>query len=376
MAYTFFIGGNGYGAGNIGDDAVLLGLYTLLNQQYPSADFIIATQSGRTLPFLPANTRFVDRQKADDIQAAVKKADIVVSGGGTMIGDELTLAFPLQANDGLFSIARKYGKKAGMLSVGANSLQTSEGMMLTNKILKTVDFVSVRDPESKQVCDNFFTHTPITLAADPAYILTARETQRSREVKKHLSSNEKKIIGVNVVNEVWRDQHNYKRCIAAAIERFCDTYNYYPVFFQTEVRGGIFYDAEANSETRSYMSIAAGHIPNHYYDPQEMLDIMSVFDFVFSMRMHALIFSAILGIPHTTMARIDKVNNFLQLFGRSAPCTIGKPSAAAIFADMKECLGDAHYLQISLKKRVEKQQCLFRKSIVDINAHLIKEVSK
>ena len=53
-----------------------------------------------------------------------------------------------------------------------------------------------------------------------------------------------------------------------------------------------------------------------------MIDIISAFDFVISMRMHSMIFAALAGVPFAAISRIDKVDNFLNLFDLKSSGTV------------------------------------------------------
>jgi len=366
----FFIGANGYGAGNIGDDAVLLGIIRALQGFYRDARFTVSSHGQIPLPYLPPGLDYVDAKKENELHAAVIAADVVCSGGGTMIGDELSLAFPLGVNHALMSTAKKNNKKTCMISIGANRLRTIPGIELAQKVINAADFISVRDSQSKEVCEGLAKGKSIFSAADPAYSLQAESSSRSREVKRLVSSMGDNIIGVNVVNESWSDRQDYKQCIAMALECFCREFDFFPVFFQTEVREGYFYDYKANEETASYLNHQAHILIPDYFEPEEMLDIMTAFDFVLSMRMHGLIFAAVLGIPHTSIARVDKVNNFMNLFSRQAPGDMGNLSWQALLADMKENYSGKTLFKKKMKAVVNRQKKRFAESFYHLDEFL------
>ena len=75
----------------------------------------------------------------------------------------------------------------------------------------------------------------------PAFLIKAKETPRSREMKNAIVGRGK-LLGINVVNEVWADLKTYKACIAKACYSLSSRGGYFPVFFCNEVRQERFFD--------------------------------------------------------------------------------------------------------------------------------------
>ena len=59
-----YIGGNIYGAGNIGDDAVLQGILRILKSAAPEASITIGTYKGQSLEYLPPSLKYVKSYQA------------------------------------------------------------------------------------------------------------------------------------------------------------------------------------------------------------------------------------------------------------------------------------------------------------------------
>ena len=346
------IGGNIYGCGNLGDDAVLEGTVRLIQEAWPAARLTVATESGVRLDGLPANAGLIDRRDHVQVSDALSACDCFISGGGTMIGDELGTSFPLMHNVRHVATAKYLGKAAILLAIGANEPTTGEGRQLAEVLVRYADRITVRDAESGTVCAGLgAAEGKVTVTADPAFLLKAVETARSRDAKERIRAHARPI-GVNVVNEAWTDEEGYKRCFARACDILAERAGCFPVFFCNEVRTETRYDLEANRRTAAMLKTPYTMLEPMYYTAGEMIDILSAFECVLAMRMHALIFAAVAGTPFVALSRVDKVDNFMRLFGREASGSITDCSSERLARDAESAMGERQDRRPATTKRV------------------------
>ncbi len=354
MSSLIHIGGNVYGCGNIGDDAVLAGLLAITRAVMPSSQISISSYRAQDLAFVQEGGVVCDCYDANQVQSAISDAECFVIGGGTMIGDELGLNFPLTHNLKRAAIASFMGKPVVLAGIGANKPRTGEGRRLARELLRFSSVVTVRDKESLDVCAELAgTRSKISLTADPAFILEPIETARTRKTKSFLRSLGKPI-GVNVINEVWTHDMSYKKAIADCLEHLAKEDGYYPVFFCNEVRSGERYDQMANEMTARMLHCEYQFLDPCYYSPCEMVDIIGSFSLVFSMRMHSLIFAAITGVPFATVSRVDKVDNFMSQFGFSPEGHIDDCDGSKMAVAVRERLRAWPVLRNGVASRVEE----------------------
>ena len=330
------IGGNVYGCGNIGDDSILQGILELVRAAFPTCELTVETEGARRLDFLPRDVQLVDSYAQRAVMRSVRMCDCFISGGGTMIGDELGTRFPLAHNLKRIASAKRHGKAVVLLAIGANRLQTSQGAGLARTVVGLADAITLRDQQSRAVCDELGARPGRTfVTADPAFLLKGEETVRTREVKQRLRS-KGKVIGVNVINEAWAGLSGFKTAIAEACDELYSRHGYSPVFIENEVRPERSYDFQANDETRRMLHCPYEVLDPVYYAPSEMIDLISGFDAIISMRMHGLIFAAIARTPFVTISRVDKVDNFMGLFGMTASGSVRNCQPARIVADVEK----------------------------------------
>lgn len=344
---NIYIDGNGYGYGNIGDDAILDGIIKLLTSyDMANINITVATKNGEMLPFLPEGIKTVKSFDDKIAKNEIAKCDLYIAGGGTLIGDELGVDFPLKYNAKRLKLALKYNKKSILLFAGINKCKTDIGKKYSEFLIKNFDYIITRDKESFNVCNLFYGIGDISIGFDPAYMLKPIETERSKKIKKYITSHGK-TIGVNIINEAWKDESEYKKNIATALNKISKDVDYTPIFYTNEVRDGDFFDIEANKEVMPLITDSFGVIIPEYYEPSEMLDIISAFDMNFTMRMHGLIFSSIVETPFCTISRVDKVDNFMKSFNQSTPYNISECTVENVYKTIINTMNNYNQKQIN-----------------------------
>jgi len=371
--HIVFIGGNIYKAGNIGDDAILLGIIKILEKLNSNFFYIIGTWEGKKIK-LPINKKkysCIDGCDFFEVAKAIKKSKYFIGGGGTLIGDELGFGFPLSYIAKLISIAKFFGKRVYFFAIGANKLKSQKGKKTLKRVYFLSDKIVLRDKQSFNICKEFIPKDKLATTADPAFLLERKETKRSFKIKKRFKK--RRYFGVNTINESWYERRDYKIIIA----KFCDyvskKYGYIPVFFCNEIREGKFFDYRANKEVISYMGKESILLKPIYYSPEEMIDIISSFEFVLGMRMHVLIFASLTLTPFITVSRVDKVDNFMRQFGLEASCSIEKPILKNLKKDINDILNHKEKYKFQIKKGLAEAKKQAERNIFFFNLFLQKK---
>ena len=260
-----------------------------------------------------------------------------------------------------------------MLGIGANSLRGEEAITAARTILRMSDLITLRDEGSRRVClDLGADDSRAVLTADPAFILTGKETVRSRGVKTRLQL-KGRAFGVNMVNEVWAQRKEYKAAVAKMCDHFATRHGLLPVFFANEIRSGVFFDTAANQETARLMECPAEILDPVYYSPEEMIDILSSFEFVLGMRMHVLIFSALAKTPFTAVSRIDKVSNCMSLFGLCCPGAVNECNVGRLISECETLLRNRYACGRRIAEGCRLLRCRAWKNLGTV-AYLLGEV--
>ena len=153
-----------YGMGNGGDEALLA---TLLHMLPPDVGAIVLSK-------VPAETQqrygveAVDRWNWQAVWRALRRADVFIWGGGSLIQDVSSRVSPLYYL-GLMKLAQILGLQTIAWAQGIGPLQGRFHRWLTRHILARCDRVSVRDRASAELLQHW--GIPHTLAPDPVWAM-------------------------------------------------------------------------------------------------------------------------------------------------------------------------------------------------------------
>lgn len=156
-----------YGCGNIGDDAILLGLLEGLTGKGHE----VAVMSGNpSETYRLYGVRSIERRDMGLYKREISQADALVFAGGSIFQDVTsTRSVVYYAN--LVRTAKQAGKKVVLLGQGVGPLSRFMGKRLAASAFQSADVVMVRDPGSLTTLQGIGVKRPISVAADMAYLL-------------------------------------------------------------------------------------------------------------------------------------------------------------------------------------------------------------
>lgn len=188
-AKSILIVGN-YGAGNLGDDAILGGIVTeLLSVGFKGK--ISVTHGGfkssteiykglKKVPFMPSGLRSKLRG-SKEASEAIKQADLVVLGGGGLFVDTETWKAPLVWHAQAHA-CRKLGTPYICYGQSVGPLKSFFSRFLTRHVFKGAEAVHVRDNESARIL-NELGIKDVTVGTDPAFSYLAQHKKPAKKGK-------------------------------------------------------------------------------------------------------------------------------------------------------------------------------------------------
>lgn len=142
-----------YGSNNIGDEILLEATINLLNKVYESPKITAITYNVQDT----INNRKIDgvsRNKFFQIAKAIKKADIIVGGGGSML-QNVTSNRSLIYYLTILQLAKAFSKKVVLLGNGIGPLKSKIAIRVTKYVLKSLDGIVLRDIDSYNMLKSF-----------------------------------------------------------------------------------------------------------------------------------------------------------------------------------------------------------------------------
>ncbi len=343
-----------FGAGNLGDEAVVGVLLRKIKERHPNVEIIgICLNPKNTLKYhgIPAfPLRRLPKKNGVGINDAttslfkritrrmsvilpselifliqsykrLKGFDLVIVGGsGQLVDNE---GGPLNHPYNHFKwswLARLVGARFMFLSVGAGPLFTGLGKWFIKKSLLMASYRSFRDDYSKNLVESFGVKENNIVCPDQAFSIDV-------DVKTSERKNKKLVVGVAPIAYLdprhWPeiDPARYRQYVEkmAAFTEWLIKTNHHVLFFHTQVNGDdlVIPDIKKILAEKSSINLDKDISEYPIYWFTEAFDAIAQTDFVVASRYHAIIFSYIMNRPSVGVSYDRKINNAMASVGQS-----------------------------------------------------------
>ncbi|MDD6160320.1 MAG: polysaccharide pyruvyl transferase family protein [Oscillospiraceae bacterium] len=299
-----------YGKGNVGDESIMRAIVTELRTIDPEVPICIMTRNPRLARKL-CRTEAVYTFNYPAYRRKMAESQLYINGGGSLI-QNVTSRRSLHFYLSTLKTAHRQGCKVMMYGCGIGPVNFESDRKLTAQVINAnVDTITLRDQHSMdELADMGVTGPKIVLAVDPTVSLPRSADGVAEAIlsKAGLSPDQgEHYLGVTV--RPWPGFNDKAEMIARAVERTCDAHGLIPVFIPIEPKP----DVKAALQVASCLEHTRYHILSEGVQAEQAISLFSRMDMVLSMRLHALIFSAVCGVPLVGIVYDPKVSAFLDL---------------------------------------------------------------
>jgi polysaccharide pyruvyl transferase WcaK-like protein len=323
--------GGWFGSGNIGDDAILIGLRNALNEALPGTEIVaISSDPDQTrrvcgveaVQLLSPMSGFRgSRPPIEAYYRAFRGADACVVSGGTPIYDYEHLSRGLH-----FGLPRVLGKKLFCFGIGAKPIRSRTGAAFLRLLLRRAELISVRDVPSRDELLRLGVDKQVTVTGDSALFLSPDEPDTGlRKLSDCGVDTSRPMVAVcpRALSIDYRRHYHeplsrreivgVRRAIARVAERLVEDGR--EVVFVPMHRAP--YDDDL-SEIRAITGLMRGR-PPRVVDvgmlPGEAMAVLGRMGLVFGLRLHSLIMAAAQGVPVVGVDYDPKIRGFMELVG-------------------------------------------------------------
>ncbi|MGH9890409.1 MAG: polysaccharide pyruvyl transferase family protein [bacterium] len=306
-----------FGAGNIGDEAMLQGFSELVRDgwQEPIRIWAGSRNPAYVSQVVPEFRYF--RSKGRPMSPvhrwALRRSDAYLIVGDTPIMDYLG-PWPLTEIARITAVAEARRKRIGFLGIGTERLHNERSVRrMREQIAPPVEHWTVRTSEDRiRLASYGVDERRVTVAADLAWLVPPiDESFGMRWLGRLGCSRDRPLIGVNVTHDRWSlDQvPELPSVIASALDAIINKRNVDVMLFANEIREGEEFDSRGIEEVlgRATRTDRMFPIPNRYWHPQEAMSFVACCDVTLSMRYHFVLFSAMQGVPFVSISRLGKL---------------------------------------------------------------------
>lgn len=318
-----------YGFKNAGDEAMLAAMVEVLLELEPAIKITVISAN-------PADTK--QRHGVESvywlhyprIAAALKKSDLLISGGGSLL-QNVTSGRSLYYYMSILFLAKSLGTPVMLYAQGIGPICGALARKAMHCIGNRADLITVRDSGSLQELESLGIRRPrIQLTADPVLAIHPVDKGLGRSILQARGlSGAKPLVGISV--REWRGWAHYKATLAEAADRIAAALDARIVFLPMQ-----FPEDVAAAEKIARLSKRSAVVLNEEYTTSELLSIVGNLDLLIGIRLHALIFAGVMGVPMIGMSYDPKVDRFLTSIGEEVVGDLENVTVDALLARVQE----------------------------------------
>ena len=358
--YNILISGY-YGFDNIGDESILRTLVTSLRERIPDCSLTVLSHD-------PASTRekygvdAVERMSPRAIMRAVRRCDMLISGGGSLLQD-VTSSKSLHYYLSIIRFAQLLGKKVFIYSQGIGPIEKALDRRATARALRRADGIVVRDERSAALLAEIGVPAErVVITADPVIRMKKADTAVGAEILRRAGVTQD---GRPIVGWAIRERNRDSRFVAEVLRSIrwlketCNAQSVLIPFHYEE-------DGEVCRHIASQLPDDTAVCLDEKYLSEDMLSIIGCMDLLVGVRLHSLIYAAIMGVPLIGISYDPKCTAFLNSVGLDKLSTRDGYTAEAFEAEAARVLESGAEQAARVRERMD---ALSRK--LDTNEEMI-----
>lgn len=294
-----------YGFNNSGDEAILLSMHK--NIQALGENYHITVLTNK-----PEETKgkydveVVYRFSFWEVMKALKKCDVLLSGGGSLLQDS-TSTRSLMYYLSIIVAAKALGKKVMLYANGIGPVSRSQNRRIVKRVVNQADLITLREENSfNELKSMGVDQRKCFVTADPVFTMDCSTKEQAQQLLQRAGVPlDKPLVGVSVRN--WRDMDGFIDDFARLCDRIGEKYNRTVVFIVMQVPQ----DIKISQKVQEKMKTTS-YLLKEPYTPYEIMGMIRCMDFILSMRLHTLIFAARQHVPLIGFVYDPKIDYYLE----------------------------------------------------------------
>lgn len=349
-SYSILVSGY-FGYNNIGDEAILKGLIDGIREISDNIEIVVLSKNP-DWTMAKYNVKAVNRSKISDIIRAIKSCDMLVSGGGSLLQD-ITSRKSILYYLAILKMAMIFKKKTFIYSQGIGPITHWRNKFLTRSILNQVDFINVRDNQSKRVLSELgINRDDILVTCDTVFGINKPSGDAGKEILEKLNVDmSKKNIAYTIID--WKKYRNRTieeiiKSVEFVLER--EDVNIILIPF--------FYHVDLDIETEIYEKLKKKYdniyLVKEYLHIERYLSLTRNMDIMLSMRLHGLIFATLMGAYPIGISYDPKIDGLMKELNRIQKHYVEDFDGKEVGEDIVSALKNLDKLKEETNKYLEK----------------------
>lgn len=332
-----------YGFGNAGDEAMLSAIIDAIRDVEDRAHITVISGNPKETS-RKHNIKAVGTFAAMSIVKAISKADLLISGGGSLLQDATSIRNTYYYLS-IMGLAKLLGKPVMLYSQGIGPLYRQSTRKAVGFMLKYVDRITVRDSISKEELHSLGI-TDVEVTADAVLAMHQGDLSVGADIlhRHHCNmSKEKKRIGIAVRS--WKEDTAYRKSLAAVLSDLKEKDDAEIIFIPMSHPDDTMEAREISSLMTTSSIVLEGP-----FTTEEQVSLSGNVDVMIGVRLHALVFSSLMEKPVIGISYDPKITSFLHMIGQEPIGTMKELNSQKLYERCRELLHSIDSYEGSFKK--------------------------
>ncbi len=318
-----------YGSKNAGDEAMLAAMLEVFSDIDPQLHITVISSN-------PEETR--RRHGVDSVSwldffgilRALRGARLLISGGGSLL-QNVTSRRSLYYYLSIIFLAYLSGCRVMLYAQGIGPIWGCMARNLMRWIGNHADLITVRDQGSLEELSSLgITRPHIECTADPVMAINPVGKEAGRAIlHRYGVEGVDPTIGISV--REWQHLHHYKKVLAETADALARELGAKVVFLPMQYPEDVKVAEEIAAIAEEPCTILRDE-----YSTGEMLSLVGTMDLMVGIRLHALIFAGVMGVPMLGISYDPKIDRFLNSIGESPVGDLSSITAEHLMAAIRE----------------------------------------
>lgn len=333
-----------YGFNNTGDEAIMLSMHKNIQQLGDNYHITVLSKK-------PEETRqkygieAVYRFGVRDVFHAIRKSDVLLSGGGSLLQDS-TSTRSLMYYLSITALAKLMRKKVMLYANGIGPVSGKRNRRLVKQVVNKADLITLREEKSyEELLSMGVNPGKCFVTADPVFTMDGiTPAQAQKILTEEGVPVDKPLVVVSVRN--WKDMDTFICKFAELCDTIVEKYERNILFIGMQMPN----DMTVSEKVRKKMKQKA-YILKGSYTPYEVMGIISQADFILSMRLHTLIFAARQRVPLIGFVYDPKIEYYLEKLDMPSGGKLKEFDKEATLALVNEMIRDKQKFMDKLEQK-------------------------
>ena len=294
-----------YGFCNAGDDAIMESIRDAVQDSTDEVKLtVLSNDPEETSRHYGMDA--VSRFRMSAVMAALKKSDMLLFGGGSLLQDA-TSTRSLLYYLSVIRMAHHLHKPVMLYANGIGPVKQAENRRRVIKVVEKVDLITLRDHGSANELKNMGVTGPrVKVTADPVFYMAPAPEERALELLEHAGVKQgENFIAVSVRN--WPETEKFVQELAVTCDYIARNRGLKILFIMMQPNK----DRSATEKVRAAMK-ETSYLVDEPCTPRETMAVLGKARMCLAMRLHVLIFAARMAVPSLGLVYDPKVAGYLN----------------------------------------------------------------